>query len=311
MDDQNKPLPGGGLRRVGRKDRKNRIDTRGPLIPLEDDALLEAAAEAEAETEARDEAEVFPEKPSLLTPPAERFPPVNPVEVKRPQTAPAPVKTQRNPLLYNLLALLFACGGVGLLGIYALIAVNPYTPVNPFPPFTPLPIIITATPLPATETPPPTATASPTPGPTASFTPIQLSGANITPEPPAATFTPAPFPFTLTSSGITYAPNGNGQECNWSSIAGSVVNLQGLALDGYGVRVIGEGLDETVYSGSAITFGAGGFELPLGGVPQQAPYTVQLFSPEGAPLSEEYQVVTSDKCDQNVAIVNFIQNRAL
>lgn len=306
MDDENKPLPGGGLRRVGRKDRKSRIDTRGPLIPPEDDD------EFLGELESADEQEL-PELPTFLpTPEAERFPQVPAQQPAVDSPGRAATQTRRGRyIVYNLLAVLFTLGGFALLGAYALIAINPYTPVNPFPPFTPLPIIITTTPLPPTETPRPTATTSPTPGPTASFTPVPIEALNTTPEPLPSTFTPAPFPFTLTNSGVIYAPNGNGQQCNWSSIAGSVVDLQGQALNDYGVRITGDGLEETVFSGSAITFGAGGFELPLGGVPQEAPYTVQLFNPEGTPVSEVYPIVTSDNCDQNVVIVNFVQNRPI
>jgi|FLYN01.1.fsa_nt_gi hypothetical protein len=277
-----------GVRRVGRKDRKKTIETRGPLFPPEE----EFAPEAEEDDE---------KPPVLITPPEERFPPVNPL------APPQPLPTRehkRSALLPNLVAILFVIATLAAIGLFALIWTNPYTPLNPLAPPTPLPIIITATPLPAT------ATLPPTPGPTASFTPLPPEAIGPTALPPA-TFTPALFPFTLAESGVVYVPNANGEGCNWSSIAGSVTDLQGQPLNGYGVRVRGENRDETVFSGSAITFGPGGFELFLNGTPLAGEYTVQLLSPSGAPVSDEYPVSTRTSCEQNVAIVSFVQNRAL
>jgi hypothetical protein len=296
-EQDSKRQPGGGVRRVGHKDRKKTIETRGPLFPPEEEFDFEEALKD-------DEEAAQPE--AVVTPPAERFPPVNPSD------PPAPVPVQRDirprsTFLPNLIAILFLIATLAMIGLIAIIWADPYTPLNPLAPPTPLPIVITTTPLPATATLPPTA------GPTPSFTPLSaeaLTPAAVVLSPPPS-FTPALFPFTLVEAGVVYVPNGNGEGCNWSSIAGSVTDLQGQPLNGYEVHMRGENEEISVFSGSALTYGPGGFELPLSGAPLAAQYTVQLLNPSGAPVSDEYSVETRESCDENVAIVSFVQNRAL
>ena len=83
---------------------------------------------------------------------------------------PNPNPTTNTALNKNSLAFLlfgFVLATLASIGVFTLIALNPYSSINPFPPFTPLPIIITATFLPPTATLPATArisqSASPTP----------------------------------------------------------------------------------------------------------------------------------------------------
>jgi len=111
---------------------------------------------------------------------------------------------------------------------------------------------------------------------------------------------------------VLYAPNNNGTGCNWASIAGSVTDTDGLPLNNYGVQIrhVADNLDVKVFSGSALTFGPGGFELAIGGTPQAGEFVVQLFSPAGAPVSEEYTVMTRDTCEENVAVLRFVQVQA-
>jgi hypothetical protein len=294
MSEQDERLPGGGVRRVGRKDRKKTIETRGPLFPPEEE-FGPPPEGIEAGDEIRPVVQV--------TPSEERFPPVYPVTV---EASSAQVVRPRSTFLPNFITILFALATLVAIGLFVIIWTNPYTPLNPLAPPTPLPIIITATPLPAT------ATSPVTPGATASFTPLPAEEIGVTLEAPLlpATFTPSLFPFTI-AEGVVYAPNANGEGCQWSSIAGSVTDLQGRPLNGYGIRIRGNNRDETVFSGSAITFGPGGFELFLNGTPQAGEYTVELLSPSGAPVSDEYPVNTRTSCEQNVVIVSFVQNRAL
>jgi hypothetical protein len=120
--------------------------------------------------------------------------------------------------------------------------------------------------------------------------------------------TDSPYPFIVPDA-VLHVPNGNDLGCEWWSIAGTVTGQNGAALDGYRVRVTGDGINETVFSGTIMTFGPGGFELPLIGTPQQAEFIVQLFSPQDAPLSQPVPVTTQASCDANVAIINFVQNR--
>ena len=283
------------IRRVSRKDQKPRIDT-GKLVFPPENLPQEAAS---------------PESPTSAPPPAERavedrYPPVNPL-AEPPAPAAPPRRTKpRRTRWYNIGTVFFVLAGLGLLVYYTAIALNPYTPLNPFPPFTPVPIIVTTTPLPPTATTPPTATLTLTAPPTGTFTPLPAQALPTRP-----TFTPAPFPFTISNEGVIYERNLTDEGCDWVSIAGSVRGLNDEILNGYGVRIEGEGVDETVYTGGAdsLFFEPGEFELLLGDTPAVAPYTVTLLSPEGETLSDGYLVITSDQCNQNVAVINFVQNR--
>ncbi|NWG15021.1 MAG: hypothetical protein HXY41_00155 [Chloroflexi bacterium] len=297
----------GGIRRVTRKDRKRRLETGELIFPPEAEAAPDepekpAAPEATDETPADAPVMAAVEPPSVEATPAPvhpgRFPPLafEPErEPERPRRAPAAAPPRRaNSLLPNLISILFIVATLVVAGWFVLVWNNPYTPLNPFPPYTPLPLIITTTPLPA----PPTLSPTPAP-PTPSLT--------FTPLPVEAFATAAPFPFALVETGVVYTPNGNGEGCAWASLAGSVTDVSGAPLDGYQVRVSGEGLEQTVFTGAALTYGPGGFELPLGEAPRAAEYSVQLFDPDGAPVSDVYRVLTRADCDGNVAIISFVR----
>jgi len=274
----------GGVRRFGRRDRKRSLDPRGPLFPPDDSN--------EETTQPADQSE-----PSAIEAPApEPAAPIAPAQVPTPIARPAPTAprpaSSGKSIMANLLTVVFLLGTIGMIGLVAIITANPNTPLNPFPPFTPLPIVITATFLPPTETPVGTT------APTATFTPLAIDAGNTS---------PATFTFALASDQPVYAPNANDKGCNWSSIAGTVTDGKGTALDGYRVHVKGNAVDETVFSGATLTFGAGGFELFLNGTPQAQSYTVQLSDPQSHPLSAEYTVATKASCDQNVAVLQFVQ----
>ena len=275
-------------------------DTRKPLFPDDDEDPMLPESEAPAE----DVVEVDYKGEIVETPPEERFPPLNPA-VAAPEVVEASPRRHRTwPL--NLITAFFALATLGLLAYFALLWAYPSHPLNPLPPYTPLPIIITATFQPVSVTPVPSATGTPTPASTATFTPIPAAAL-----PATLTFTPAAFPFTLAESGVEYVANTNDDGCAWSGIAGNIVDLQGEGLADYSVRIRSQegDLNATVATGAAATFGPGGFELKLDEQAALAAYIIQLLSPNGEPLSEEYLVVTSDQCDQNVAVVNFVQNR--
>jgi hypothetical protein len=283
----------GAVRRFGRKDSKRRLDPRGPLIPPDWDDDAETVL---GETVQPLPAPVAPPQPDAPAPRvvhADRFPPLAPPSESAPppRSLPADAPRRRSPCLYNLLTLLFLLATVAAIALVAIITVNPYSALNPFPPFTPLPVFITTTPLPAT------ATDLPTPEPTATFTPLPLEA--------LATATPA-FPFSVANDGALFIPNTNSEGCNWSSIAGSVTEANGAGLNGYGVRITGGSVDETVFSGAAPTFGPGGFELFLNGVPLEQTYTVQLLDASGLPAAPAVSVTTRTSCEQNVAILSFV-----
>lgn len=285
----------GAVRRFGRKDSKRRLDPRGPLIPPDWDDGDDDAETVLGEAIQPPAAPPAPEMPAPRAVDAERFPPLAPSPVEPappPRPGPGRAPRRRSPCLYNFLTVVFLLATLAAIALIAIITVNPYSPLNPFPPFTPLPIFITTTPL------PPTATDLPTPEPSATFTPLPLEA--------LATAAPA-FPFTVANDGALFMPNTNSEGCNWSSIAGSVTDASGAGLNGYGVRIAGGGLDETVFSGAAPIFGPGGFELFLNGVPLEQTYTVQLLDEAGAPASPAVSVTTRANCQQNVAILSFVK----
>ncbi len=163
-----------------------------------------------------------------------------------------------------------------------------------------LPRLPTATPV----TPTPTLISGPGSG--------QVLEGVFTPPPPGdpALYTRSPFPFTVYGDEAAYIANPNDQGCRWASIAGSVTDLEGQPVAGLAVHVVGEGIDEIRFTGTALTYGAGGYEVFLNGAPLRSQYVVQLLGQTGAPISEPFTVVTSPVCEENVAIVNFVQNYA-
>lgn len=239
----------------------------------------------------------------VIVPKAERFPPTKPriaqTPPEPPKQTPIPPPPRKPAYGLNILTLLAFVGMGGLLLWFAMIWQNPQTMLNPFPPPTPF-IQVTTTPMGMLA-----ADQLPTPNADgqiiiiATETPAQI--ATATDDAP-----PAP-PFAVLDD-VVYVPNGNGLGCNWSSIAGTVTDVAGNALNGYRIRITGADVNETVFSGAALTFGPGGFELPLLNTPQEAEYTLQLLSPQGAPVSEPLVVMTRADCDGNVLIVNFVQN---
>lgn len=124
----------------------------------------------------------------------------------------------------------------------------------------------------------------------------------------AASFTRSPFPFTVFGDEVQYIANPNDQACRWASIAGSVTDIDGQPLPGLALHVMGEGIDEIRFTGTALTYGDGGYEVFLNGAPLRSQYVVQLLSQTGTPISAEFTVTTSASCEENVAIVNFVQN---
>lgn len=285
----------GGVRRFGRKDRKRSLERRAPLFPVDDDLEIEqATAPAEpvvSETKHPEAVAIPSEDDDLDEPLLTEDEPLHTPKQKAKGTTPALQAVGRGGCLPNLLAMLFLLATVGAIAVFAAITINPYSPLNPFPPFTPIPLVITATFL------PPTAIPAPTSLPTATFTPLPPDVVNAD---------VSTFAFRLANEGAIFAPNANDQGCNWSSIAGTVTQANGTALNGYRIHIIADGLDETVFSGSALTFGQGGFELFLNGTPQETTYTVQLENEQGIAASPTYTITTQSGCDQNVAVLNFV-----
>src|SRR5579871_2100007 len=269
---------------------------------------------------------VSPEDAARWRRPEERFPmlpeeappPTAPLkDPPRPRPTP-PRSSGRHDTPRNLIALFFLLASCLLITYFAVIWQNPYSALNPLAPPTPLPRVLTATLTPTdtltpspTDTPSPTLTPSPIPSiaPTATFTPVFIQGFSTA----AATGTvevtenPASYTFALKPNHVVYLTNPDARGgCKWSSIGGTVMNYDGTALDGYGVHVYGNGVDQTVGTGSATGMGPGGFEVPLGNVARDAEYVAQLVDPQGNPVSPVYTVDTKSDCTLNIAILRFV-----
>jgi hypothetical protein len=323
------------VQRFSRRNRKNELPKTGALFPMEND---EPAAETPAEPEPEPtpppvaqpvyaplpdlnlEALPLPDtdraaieslsrlskedvRAPIITPEAERYPPLNPVvdiEAEMPRLDLAKLAAQKERqhrnFRNNVITVLAWVGIVAFVSWTVLVWTNPQSALNPLPPQTPF-VVLTATPGAADNPLTPT---------------VDAQGQIFVVATEAVTATTigteSPYPFIVPDA-VLHVPNANDLGCNWWSIAGTVSDMDGQAVNGYRVKVTGDGVDETVFSGTILTFGAGGFELPLVGTPQVAEFTVQLFSPQDAPLSPPITVTTQADCNANVAIVNFVQNR--
>ncbi|MCY4022408.1 MAG: carboxypeptidase-like regulatory domain-containing protein [Anaerolineaceae bacterium] len=121
---------------------------------------------------------------------------------------------------------------------------------------------------------------------------------------PQATATHTALPpglrFTLDPASIDYVP-GRGR-CDWSGVAGRVVRRNGSGAAG--LLVVADKVDSDLEV-SGTTDSRGNFELRLGDVPLLAPWSLQVRSQGGSPLSEFMQIVTSEQCDQNLIVLEF------
>lgn len=246
-------------------------------------------------------------------PPRDRFPPL-PEEyerfapVQKPTRIPAaPPPRKRGGAAYNLLTLLFLLSSCGLIAYFAFLWRNPYSSLNMFPPFTPPPIIVSETYIPTlTYTPSETPTPQPTDTPLPTLTPTPPP--TDTPEPIVEVTAPA-FGFSLQGGRTIFVSNPGGRGgCNWSSIAGTVADADGQALNGYQIRILGEAVNETIVSGTAPGYGPGGFELQVGNEAVDAEFAVQLLDPNGTPVSDVITTTTSSRCDWNISVLRFVQN---
>jgi hypothetical protein len=229
----------------------------------------------------------------------------------------------------DVITAVFLLGTILVISVTILLLANPFSALNPFPPpRTPVVILVlithTPTPVPPSETPaPPSFTPSLTPteippSPTITLTPTitntpvvggvipdATNAANPTPLP---LYTRSPLPFTVET--IDFTANSTPQGCRWQSIAGTVSDLQRRPIKGMLVRITSQNgnIDEFHTSGEQVRFGESGFEVFLGTIPREERYTLVLTGPRGDSVSEPIIVDTRTGCDQNVAIVNFVQN---
>ncbi len=242
-------------------------------------------------------------------------------ELENRRSSPLRLLTALWNLLTILVLLMTCCVGVVTLVIY----LDPYSSLNPFPPPTPFqpPQLPTLTPtplqiLPPTWTPSPTITPRPTLTPT--FTPTSSPTAS-----PTATEIPTPTP--LPPEMVLYALSPGSPKalastafypdlgCKWSGVAGQVFDADGQPIPPAAVLVIvggvlnGEAVELLSLTGTAPQYGPAGYEVVLGDVPiaSQGSLYIQLFDPQGTPLTDRIYFDTFGACEQNLILIDFVR----
>lgn len=151
---------------------------------------------------------------------------------------------------------------------------------------------------------PPTRTPTPTPTPTWTPTPRGPT--------PTPTNTPSAFIFTKTSDSPIYLRNyANNAGCDWSGIAGEVLDVQGrpVAVGLYRVHIWDGGIDQRIDTSSKREYGASGWEQYIYSEPVARSFNIQLETVSGTPVSEVYRIQSKSSCNQNLLYFIFIQNR--
>jgi hypothetical protein len=152
---------------------------------------------------------------------------------------------------------------------------------------------------------PPTATFTPTPSPTFTITPTPTGPT------PTPTVTLSTYPFTIQQGTPLLRDNfvNIGAGCNWQGVAGLVTDQTGAHLQGIEVHVSGDGFAEiAALSGTNPGYGASGWEVMLASAPNTGRYQVSLWS-STTQISPVVTIVFPGSCQQNLALINFVQTR--
>ena len=212
---------------------------------------------------------------------------------------------------FSLLTSLVLLGTIFIGGVFAAIYINPHIFFNPFPPPSePSPPVV--------ET--PITTQEPETSPEVPITPepTQLPTATSTAVPPTATPVvltpePTPLPYSIQQGTPVYTQNFlNDLECEWLGVAGQVLGWEQNGTPDLWVHLGGElegaPLDLLSLPGSAPGYGGGGYEFSLGDRPiaSESLIWIELQDPSGNPKSERVYVSTTDKCEENLILVNWV-----
>lgn len=208
-----------------------------------------------------------------------------------------------------------------------LVGLDPASPLNAFPP--PTTVMIMMIPSATQGTPPASSTIPVEPGshtPSPSVTPalaptlsrkptstrpLTTTNASPTRQITTPTKTPSPTraPFTFTAL-VNYQVHPV-LTCEWTGLAGTIVDLKGEAVRGYVVCVTGaDGLSQQVAVSTSPDYGPGGWEVRLGGRGAKGTWQVQLYKAADleTPFSASYEIVLPGECQKNLAFVRFQQN---
>lgn len=226
---------------------------------------------------------------------------------------------------WNLLTVLVLLMTCCIALVVIIIYFDPYTSLNLFPPPTPIQAAqmptLTPTPL---QILPPTWTSSPTNTPRPTVTPTFTPTSTPTTTP---TITEIPTPTPLPPEMVLYALSPGSPKamastafypdlgCKWAGVAGQIFDANGQAVPPASVLVVvggvlnGEAIELLSLSGTAPQYGLSGYEVVLGDVPiaSQGSLYIQLFDPQGQPLTDRIYFDTYGACEQNLILINFIR----
>ncbi len=216
--------------------------------------------------------------------------------------------------LFNLLSGVLVTGTLIVGLVFAIIFLNPQSNLNPLPPTTMPALFRTYTP-------------SPTPRPVLppTWTPTPL----FTQKPTQPTPTPlpinTPIPTANLESGTTFLVQDGSPRyesnlyhpeagCSWLGVGGEILDTAGEPVPGIlveaGGSLGGVEISRLTLSGTAPSYGAAGYELPLYDSPIESngEVWIQLLDQANLPLTEKIYLQTFDSCDSNLILIYFVQN---
>ena len=117
------------------------------------------------------------------------------------------------------------------------------------------------------------------------------------------------YPFALQNNEIIYTQYFFSAECNWLGIAGLVLDKEGNPVIGLPVVLNGGGFQNHVtYSGNAPAYGESGWEHYIDNKVKEGDFSVQLYSNEPQPISDQIHLRTRADCRGNLIFIVFEQN---
>ncbi len=223
--------------------------------------------------------------------------------------------------LWDMLAALTLLAALGIGMFFVFLFVNPTSPINLLQPHVPTPFLFptaTITPIQLDATWTPTfisVTDTPTLAPTIT---LQPSSTPISLVPPTRTPTPTKTPkapYSVTVSAIESTIIYPDLACNWTGVAGTVVDASGAPVLYLTLRLTGsfngKPYDKITVSGTEPNLGPSGFKFTLGDAPAASNklLTLQLLDQGGLPLAENVYIVTYNDCKKNLILVRYKENR--
>ena len=134
---------------------------------------------------------------------------------------------------------------------------------------------------------------------------------------PTMTLTATPVPYHLQSTTPIYLQNfvHSDSGCNWMGIGGQVFDRLGNPMPNLVVWVMGvidsQPIERIVLTGTTAgdNYGKAGFEAILSAKPLRTEdvFSIQILDINGNVLSERISFDTSDQCDENLIIINFVE----